>query len=102
MEYIPVISTVLTVLVIPWVVQLIKTEALGGRAAQWLSLGITVLFGMMAGLLTGIPETAAGWMTFLFATVGGVQVAYTTFKSVGITNKWLEALLSVELTHKND
>ena len=30
-----------------------------------------------------------------FAVVGGVQAAYTLFKSVGFTSKWLDALLGV-------
>lgn len=97
MEYIPVISTVLTILVIPWVVQLIKTEAITGKAAQWLSLGITVLFGMAAGFLTGIPVEPMQWAYFVFAIFGGVQATYTIFKSVGVTNRWLEALLQVDL-----
>ena len=29
------------------------------------------------------------------AAVGGVQVAYAAFKSVGITDKWLDALLAL-------
>ena len=31
----------------------------------------------------------------IFACVGGVQVAYAAFKSVGITDKWLDALLAL-------
>ena len=32
--------------------------------------------------------------------VGGVQAAYTLFKSVGITSKWLDALLGVTVGGK--
>ena len=34
-------------------------------------------------------------MTCIFALIGGVQTAYTLFKGVGITSKWLDALLAL-------
>lgn len=40
------------------------------------------------------PDPSA-WVTSIFACVGGVQVAYAAFKSVGITDKWLDALLAL-------
>lgn len=97
MSYIPVIGIILTILVIPWVVQLIKSEALTGKAAQWLSFGLTLAAGAIAGLITGIPVEPMQWAYFVFAIFGGVQAAYTIFKSVGVTNRWLEALLQVDL-----
>ena len=69
--------TVCTVLVVPYIVQAIKTKAMTGNVARW----------------TAIAPSA--WVTSIFACVGGVQVAYAAFKSVGITDKWLDALLAL-------
>ena len=46
----------------------------------------------MAG---GMPTDASAWVTSIFACVGGVQVAYASFKAVGVTDKWLDALLAL-------
>ena len=46
----------------------------------------------MAG---GIPADPSAWVTSIFAAVGGVQVAYAVFWSVGITDKWLDSLLAL-------
>ena len=43
----------------------------------------------------GVPTEPSAWVTSIFASVGGVQVAYAAFKSVGITDKWLDALLAL-------
>ena len=42
-------------------------------------------------------RTESGHLTdqTLGAAVGGVQVAYAAFRSVGITDKWLDALLAL-------
>ena len=80
-------------LVVPFAVQLIKTEAMTGKAARVLALACSLL----AGIVTADP---GAWVTCAFAVVGGVQAAYTLFKSVGITSKWLDALLGVTVGGK--
>lgn len=98
MTLVQTISVVFTVLIIPWAVQLIKNQAITGKAAMGLSFLLSLAAGLIAGFLTGIPTDPAQWVGFIFAIFGGVQGAYMTFKSVGFTNKWLEALLHVDLT----
>ncbi|MBW3090448.1 hypothetical protein [Bifidobacterium miconisargentati] len=95
MTIIQAISTLISVLVIPWVVQLIKTQAMTGTTARWVSLAISLAAGAATGLLGGIPNTPGDWVTCILAVVGGTQIAYSAFKAVGITNNWLDALLNV-------
>lgn len=87
-------------LVVPFAVQLIKTEAMTGTAARVLALGCSLLAGVVTGFVGGMPADPGAWVTCAFAVVGGVQAAYTLFKSVGITSKWLDALLGVSVSWK--
>lgn len=87
--------TVVTVLVVPYIVQAIKSEAMGGNTARWLAIAVSALCGALTATAGGIPTDASAWVTSIFACVGGVQVAYAAFKSVGITDKWLDALLAL-------
>lgn len=82
-------------LVVPFAVQLIKTQAMEGKAARLLALACSLLAGVVTGLVGGTPSDPGAWVTCAFAVVGGVQAAYTLFKGVGITSKWLDALLAV-------
>lgn len=100
MTIIEAIALVVTALVVPYVVALIRNEAITSNRARWLAVGVSVLAGIVAGLVGGIPATPGDWVTCIFAAVGGVQVAYTAFKSVGVTSKWLTALM--EVGAKND
>lgn len=92
---IQVAATIATVLVVPFLVQAIKTEAMTGSVARWVAIGVSLVAGMLVGFATGIPHEPQTWLTAVFAIVGGVQTAYAAFKSVGITSKWLDALLNL-------
>lgn len=92
-----VIALLVTALIVPFVVQLIRHEALTGRAAFWVATCVSVLAGLVSGFIGGIPANAVAWVTCIFAAVGGVQVAYAAFRGIGITNKWLDALADVHL-----
>ena len=87
------IAAIVLSFAVPFAVQLIKTEAMTGKAARILALGCSLLAG-------GVPADPGAWVTCAFAVVGGVQAAYTLFKSVGITSKWLDALLGVTVGGK--
>lgn len=89
------ICTVVLSLVLPFALQLVKTEAISSNASRWVALGVSVLAGLVTGLVAGIPQSAGEWATCVFAVVGGVQAAYTLFKQLGVTDKWLDALLGV-------
>lgn len=82
-------------LIVPFAVQLIKTQAMEGKAARLLALACSLLAGIVTGLVGGMPSDPGAWVTCAFAVVGGVQAAYTLFKGVGITSKWLDALLAL-------
>ena len=72
-------------LVVPFAVQLIKTQAMEGKAARLLALACSLLAGIVTGLVGGMPSDPGAWVTCAFAL----------FKGVGITSKWLDALLAV-------
>lgn len=95
MTVIEVVATIVAVVVIPFLVNAIKTNAMTGNVARWVAMIVSVIGGIIVGLIGGVPATPEGWLTTVFAIVGGVQFAYSAFKSVGITNAWLEALLNV-------
>ena len=86
------LAAVVLSIAVPWAVQLIKTEAMTGKAARCLALACSLLAGVVTGFVGGVTCAAA--------VVGGVQAAYTLFKSVGITSKWLDALLGVTVGGK--
>ena len=87
--------TVVTVLVVPYIVQAIKTQAMGGNAARWVAIAASALAGVLTAMAGGIPTDPSAWVTSIFACVGGVQVAYAAFKAVGVTSKWLDSLLAL-------
>ena len=91
------VSTVVLSLLVPFAVQLIKNDGMSGTAARVLALACSALAGLVTGFVGGIPADPGSWVTAIFATVGGIQAAYTLFKGVGITSKWLDALLGVTI-----
>lgn len=95
MTTIQAIATIISVLVIPWLVQCIKTQAMTGTTARWVSIGVSLVAGVATGFVGGIPATPGDWVTCILAVVGGIQIAYSAFKAVGVTNNWLDALLNV-------
>ena len=93
-------AAIVAVIVIPFLTNAIKTKAMSGNVARWVAIIVSIIGGIIVGLVGGVPTTPEAWLTTIFAIVGAVQVAYSAFKSVGITNAWLDALLNVN-TNKN-
>lgn len=93
-QWLPAIGVVITSLIIPFAVQLCATCNWSGNAKRWIALVFSIIAGVATALVTGTPtpESLAVWC---FAIIGGVQTAYTAFKSVGVTCGWLDALLNV-------
>ena len=87
--------TVCTVLVVPYIVQAIKSKAMTGNMARWIAIAVSALCGALTAMAGGMPTDASAWVTSIFACVGGVQVAYAAFKTVCVTDKWLDALLAL-------
>lgn len=85
----------ITAIIIPYVVALIKGGTVSGNKARWMAIGISLAAGIMTAFVSGIPSTPAAWIFCIFAAIGAVQVAYSAFKSVGITSGWLDALSAV-------
>ena len=89
------VAAVALSVVVPFIVQAIKTEALTGGAARALALAASVAAGLVTAFVGGVPADPGAWVTCIFALIGGVQSAYTLFKGVGFTSKWLDALLAL-------
>lgn len=94
-------AAIVAVIVIPFLTNAIKTKAMSGNVARWVAIVVSIIGGIIVGLVGGVPTTPEAWLTTIFAVVGGVQVAYSAFKSVGITNAWLDALLNVNTGKQN-
>lgn len=86
----PVASVVISV-AIPYVVNLCKKIEWSASAKRWIAIAFSLVGGAAVGVLSGAP-TPETFVTWMFAVVGGVQVAYSAFKSVGVTSAWLDAL----------
>ena len=95
MTTIQVVAAIVAVVIVPFLVNAIKTKAMSGNAARWVAIATSIIGGVIVGFVGGIPATPEALLTTVFAIVGGVQVTYSAFKSVGITNAWLDALLNV-------
>ena len=93
------IAAIVLSFAVPFAVQLIKTEAMTGKRAH---PGAGLLApGGRRDRLRGRRARRPGRMGHVrLRVVGGVQAAYTLFKSVGITSKWLDALLGVTVGGK--
>ncbi len=95
------ITLVVTALVVPYVVALVRNKAITGNKARWLAVGVSALAGVVAAFVGGIPMTPSAWITCIMAAIGAMQTAYTLFKSVGITSKWLDALMALRKDEDN-
>ncbi len=102
MTGIEAIALIVTALVVPYVVQLIKTEAMTGNAARWLAIGVSLVAGVVCALVGGIPTTPLEWVTCIVTAIGAVQLAYAAFKAVGITSNWLDSLQALKIPKDSD
>lgn len=100
MTWIELIALLMTALIVPFFVQLIKVEAITGNAARWLAIAVSIVAGIAAALVSGIPETPDAWLVCILAAIGAVQIAYSAFKSVGITCKALDALAEIDFKNQ--
>lgn len=90
-NWIAPVATIILVIAIPYVVNLCKKAEWSTETKRWLSIGCSVIAGFATALLSGTP-TPETLLTWTLAVVGGVQISYAAFKSVGVTSTWLDAL----------
>lgn len=89
--WITAIATLVICVVLPYVVNLCKKTQWSTNTKRWLAIGLSLLVGAATGIISGIP-TPETLVTWVLAVIGGTQVAYSAFKSIGITSNWLDAL----------
>lgn len=94
MEFVVPIATLIVVVVLPFFVNLCTTGAISSNVKRWIVIVVSLLVGIATGVLSGFP-TPETLVTWVLACIGGVQVAYSAFKAIGLTNTWLEALQGV-------
>lgn len=90
-NWITPIAMVILVVAIPYVVNLCKKSEWTSDTKRWLSICCSIVAGLATAFLSGAP-TPDTLVTWVLAVVGGVQISYTAFKSIGITSNWLDAL----------
>jgi hypothetical protein len=83
---------------IPFIVNFFASSEVGNNVktimAAMLSLAVGILAGFVALGVHPTWPTASTFGVFSLAIFGGSTIAYRAFKSVGITNRWLDALLA--------
>lgn len=100
-EWITPIATLIICVVLPYVVNLCKKAQWSKNVKSWFALGISLLVGVATGIISGVP-TPATFVTWVLAVIGGVQVAYAAFKTIGVTSGWLEALEGIGSSDKTE
>ena len=95
MTWIVALTTIFTALILPFAIQIVKSESVSPNTSRWLAIIISLLFGLLGALANGMPIDPGSFVAFILAFVGGVQIAYSGFKSIGITSKWLDNLLVI-------
>lgn len=90
-EWITQVATLIICVVLPYVVNLCKNTAWSKTAKRWIAIVVSVIVGVATGIISGIP-TPDMFVTWILAVIGGTQIAYAAFKSIGITSNWLDAL----------
>lgn len=90
-EWITPIATLVICVIMPYVVNLCKKSQWDKNVKRWLAIGVSLLVGVATGVISGIP-TPETFVTWVLAVIGGTQVAYSAFKTIGVTSGWLDAL----------
>lgn len=93
-EWIVPIATLIICVVLPYVVNLCKKTQWSKNVKRWLAIGLSLIVGIATGVISGIP-TPETLVTWVLAVIGGTQIAYSAFKSIGVTSTWLDALEGV-------
>lgn len=93
-EWIVPIATLIICVVLPYVVNLCKKAQWSKNVKRWLAIGLSLIVGIATGVISGIP-TSETLVTWVLAVIGGTQIAYSAFKSIGVTSTWLDALEGV-------
>lgn len=88
---VPIMTTILTI-VIPFVINLAKKATWSANTKRWVAICFSVVGGVTTGFIAGMPSTPELFVGWVLTVVGGVQVVYAAFKSIGITSNWLDAL----------
>lgn len=93
-EWIAPVCAVVVSVVLPFIINLCKNQNWSANVKRWVALIVSAIVGVCAAFLAGMPtpETLVQWV---LSVIGGVQMAYAAFKSIGVTSGWLDALEGV-------
>lgn len=91
MEWIVPTATVIIAIIVPFVVNLLKKSEWNANVKRWIAILVSLIAGVATAVISGMP-TPETMVTWTLAVVGGVQIAYSAFKQIGITSNWLDAL----------
>lgn len=91
MKWIVPIATLIVCVVLPYVVNLCKKTQWSTNTKRWIAIALSLIVGIATAVISGAP-TPETLVTWVLAVIGGTQVAYSAFKSIGVTSGWLDAL----------
>ena len=96
MEWLQPCALMFTSIVLPFFISLISQVNWSGNKKRVLAVAVSLAAGLAEAVIFGVPtpETLIQWS---FTVVGGVQMAYTAFKSIGVTSVALDALNGVKV-----
>lgn len=94
MDWIQPVAALVLAVVIPFCVNLCTTTNTSSTIKRWIAVCASLVAGVATAFIGGVPSPES-LVTWALAVVGGVQTAYTAFKSVGVTNAALDALEGV-------
>lgn len=91
MEWIVPVATIIVCVVLPYVVNVLKKSTWSANMKRWIAIIVSLVVGVAVGIISGAP-TPETLVTWVLSVIGGTQIAYAAFKSIGITSGWLDAL----------
>lgn len=80
---------------LPFAVAVIARCDWSGEAKSWTAFGLSVALGVLAPFIAGLAFVPANIVAIATAAFTVCTLAYAAFKRVGITSKWLDALLEI-------
>lgn len=101
MDWIMPIATLILCVAVPYVVNLCKKAEWDANTKRWLAIAFSLIAGVATALMAGVP-TPETLVTWVLAVVGGIQLAYTAFKTIGVTSGWLDALEGIGSKTESD
>ena len=84
----------ITVALLPFVANAVARCDWTDNEKGWTAVGVSVVYGILAAFVAGIPFAPANLLVLLTAVIGGTTLAYRVFEANHVTAGWLERILA--------